>query len=212
MNLYERLNVAADATSEAIKKSYRALARKHHPDKPDGDTDTMQEVQHAYSVLSDEDKRAHYDRTGDDNLRPEQDPVDAVLTGLFTEIVKGALEQDFNIVAKAKELLQESLHQANVMLNKAYKQRRTLEKLIKRVECTPEDNFFTMAAGAQLGNAEHAITENKKAIDVTKKCLARLEEYADHHIETRQGYRRTGMPDMGLFENTSEAARRGGFF
>ncbi len=205
MNLYERLNVAADATTEAIKKSYRALARKHHPDKPSGDTDTMQEIQHAYSVLSDDDKRAHYDRTGEEQTAAQQDPVDAVLTSLFTEIVKGAMEQDFNVVAKAKELLSESLQQANDMLKKAYKHQRKLKKLIKRVECTHEDNFFNMAAGAQLGNAEHAITENKKAIEVAKKCLARLEEYADAHIETRTGYKSMG----GLQNMFGDAAARG---
>jgi curved DNA-binding protein len=65
---YEILGVARDATPEAIKKAYRALARKHHPDVNPGNKAAearFKEVQHAYDVLSDPEKRARYDRYGD---------------------------------------------------------------------------------------------------------------------------------------------------
>lgn len=65
---YEVLGVARDARPEAIKKAYRALARKHHPDVNPGDKTAeakFKEVQQAYDVLSDPEKRARYDRYGD---------------------------------------------------------------------------------------------------------------------------------------------------
>lgn len=64
---YEVLGVARDASPEAIKKAYRALARKHHPDVNPGDKSAesrFKEVQGAYDVLSDAEKRALYDRYG----------------------------------------------------------------------------------------------------------------------------------------------------
>jgi DnaJ-class molecular chaperone len=64
---YETLGVARDATPEAIKKAYRGLARKHHPDVNPGDKASekkFKEVQQAYDVLSDPEKRAMYDRYG----------------------------------------------------------------------------------------------------------------------------------------------------
>jgi DnaJ-class molecular chaperone len=64
---YETLGVARDAAPEAIKKAYRSLARKHHPDVNPGDKASekkFKEVQQAYDVLSDPEKRAMYDRYG----------------------------------------------------------------------------------------------------------------------------------------------------
>jgi curved DNA-binding protein len=64
---YEILGVARDATPDAIKKAYRSLARKNHPDVNPGDKSAegrFKEVQAAYDVLSDQEKRALYDRHG----------------------------------------------------------------------------------------------------------------------------------------------------
>jgi curved DNA-binding protein len=65
---YEVLGVARDATPEAIKKAYRSLARKLHPDVNPGDKTAekrFKEVQQAYDILSDAEKRSRYDRYGD---------------------------------------------------------------------------------------------------------------------------------------------------
>ncbi len=64
---YEILGVERDVTVEEIKKAYRKLALKHHPDKNQGDGDSeekFKEINEAYSVLCDEEKRAAYDRFG----------------------------------------------------------------------------------------------------------------------------------------------------
>ena len=65
---YEVLGVARDAKPEAIKKAYRGLARKYHPDVNPGDKTAeakFKEVQQAYDILSEPEKRARYDRYGD---------------------------------------------------------------------------------------------------------------------------------------------------
>lgn len=64
---YEVLGVARDASPDAVKKAYRKLARQHHPDVNPGDKSAeknFKEVQQAYDVLSDQEKRAMYDRYG----------------------------------------------------------------------------------------------------------------------------------------------------
>ena len=60
MDHYETLGVQRDATEQDIKKAYRKLASKHHPDKG-GDQEQFKRIQGAYEVLSDPDKRAQYD-------------------------------------------------------------------------------------------------------------------------------------------------------
>ncbi len=71
---YQTLGVARDATAEEIKKAFRKLARKYHPDvsKEADAAQRMSEVNEAYAVLSDAEKRAAYDQLGR-GYRPGQD-------------------------------------------------------------------------------------------------------------------------------------------
>ncbi len=71
---YQTLGVARDATAEEIKKSFRKLARKYHPDvsKEKDAEQRMTEVNEAYTVLSDPEKRAAYDQVGK-GFRPGQE-------------------------------------------------------------------------------------------------------------------------------------------
>jgi curved DNA-binding protein CbpA len=64
---YEILGVKRDATSEDIKKAYQHAARKNHSDRG-GDDKIMSDVNVAYDTLSDPERRAHYDATGQSHL------------------------------------------------------------------------------------------------------------------------------------------------
>ncbi len=61
---YEILGVQKGAPKEEIKKAFRSLAHKYHPDKKTGDDTKFKEINEAYSVLSDDQKRAQYDQFG----------------------------------------------------------------------------------------------------------------------------------------------------
>lgn len=62
-NYYETLGIDRKATQDDIKKAFRKLAQKHHPDKG-GSEDKFKEITEAYSVLSDEKRRREYDNYG----------------------------------------------------------------------------------------------------------------------------------------------------
>src|ERR1700738_4384500 len=71
---YETLGVSRSADAEEVKRAYRKLARKFHPDvsKEKNAEEKFKEVQEAYEVLRDSDKRAAYDQLGRDFRNGQQ--------------------------------------------------------------------------------------------------------------------------------------------
>ena len=65
---YDRLGVSKDASQDEIKRAYRKMSKKYHPDinKEPGAEEKYKEVQEAYETLSDDQKRAAYDQYGPD--------------------------------------------------------------------------------------------------------------------------------------------------
>ena len=70
MDYYETLGVDRNASIDEIKKAYRKLAMRHHPDKPGGDAEKFKNINQAHEILSDSERRARYDQFGTDD--PQQ--------------------------------------------------------------------------------------------------------------------------------------------
>src|SRR3954447_20521533 len=96
---YEILGVARSASGEEIKRSYRRLAMKYHPDRNNGDTRgkaeaKFKECAEAYEVLSDDTKRARYDQYGHAGVQGAHDfshmDVGDIFS-MFDDIFGGAL-------------------------------------------------------------------------------------------------------------------------
>jgi len=79
---YEALGISRDATDQEIRKAYRAMAMKHHPDKG-GDPEVFKDIQEAHEVLSDPEKRQRYDRYGEDGLNDDGPSPEALFSQLF---------------------------------------------------------------------------------------------------------------------------------
>src|SRR5688572_14642658 len=96
-NPYDTLGVPKNASAEEIKKAYRKLAREHHPDASGGDETRFKEIQGAYDVLSDPEKRQQYDTFGSANGRAggQAGPqfADFDLSDLFGGIFGGPARQ-----------------------------------------------------------------------------------------------------------------------
>ncbi|OLL26029.1 DnaJ subfamily B member 14 [Neolecta irregularis DAH-3] len=86
---YEILSVSRDATLGDIRRAYRRLALDNHPDRNPGAQDSMQDINWAYEILSDTEKRRLWDQELDFRNRPlrhrDEEPT-AQMDNLFTEL------------------------------------------------------------------------------------------------------------------------------
>ncbi len=105
-SLYQTLDVSENASQDEIKKSYRRLARKYHPDlnKTKEAEEKFKEINAAYEILSDEEKRRQYDQFGDNMFggqnfsdfarsRSTSEDLDDILSSIFG---RGGFSQRFS--------------------------------------------------------------------------------------------------------------------
>src|SRR3990167_11125815 len=98
---YEVLGVAKNASEDDIKKAYRKLAMKHHPDRNQGDgskvaEDKFKEAKEAYEMLSDAQKRAAYGQYGHAGVDPNRGGPGAEGMGGFAEAFGDIFGDIFN--------------------------------------------------------------------------------------------------------------------
>jgi molecular chaperone DnaJ len=94
---YETLGVSRSASADEIRKAYKRLAMKHHPDRNPGDAQAesrFKEVKAAYEILSDEQKRAAYDRFGHEGVNGAAgaggfDDLNDVFNDIFSDFFGG---------------------------------------------------------------------------------------------------------------------------
>ena len=80
---YKSLNIGMGASDDAIKKAYKQLAKKYHPDSDNGSEEKFKEIQEAYEVLKDKDRRAKYDTLYRSHKNSGQSSFKSANTGGF---------------------------------------------------------------------------------------------------------------------------------
>ncbi|MCP5018405.1 MAG: DnaJ domain-containing protein [Ketobacter sp.] len=129
---YQTLNVDVDAPVSEIKKSYKDLAKKHHPDTG-GNVDRFQELAHAWNILKDENSRSHYDKFGED---PAQYPPNAALSlvaGLLNQMMDDPQIEDINLIKEGIKVINLKMENMQQKLDEIECKILSAEKIRKRV-------------------------------------------------------------------------------
>lgn len=123
-NYYELLEISKNATEDEIKKSYKLLAKKHHPDKG-GDKETFQKIQEAYDTLSDKDKKQQYDNPAQNFMNMNN----------FAQNFPGAFNINLNNIFNTRVKLQDSCYNCKITFRDVYT--GTLKKFIlkRQIKC-----------------------------------------------------------------------------
>lgn len=197
-DLYAVLGLKKEATVEQIKKAYRKLVNKHHPDKGDN-PEKFKEVQQAYDILSDEAKRNHYDTTGEiaDKADNSYTHVINIIQSTFFKIVQ---TQSWMPV-ETRDLIQEMVDEINIGIQRGKnqiaefeKEADGLNKLRKRIHSAKDSNVIHILIDARLATLKQGIEGCHKGMKELQDALLELKYY---RCELTKPYQ-TARPYMEL--------------
>lgn len=140
-NYYEVLGVAKDASKDDIKKAYKKLAQKYHPDRYDGEdaSTKFQEINSAYQTLSDEQKRAAYDNPQPEGFQFRTSNMGG--QGGMDDMIRSMMEE---MMGRRTYGSRQQYQMANVHI--------TLEEAFTGTTRTLNGNAFNIPAGVRNGS------------------------------------------------------------
>ena len=186
MNPYETLGVPADADAAAIRRAYRARAKKCHPDGG-GSTEQFGALRRAHDVLTNPERREKYDRTGD----IEEETADTGAS-LALRLISGALDQALGKidgrggnVEQAKDMIPAILSELTAERSKAKELIANLgkvlainERLAGRFSVEGEGpNRLDALVNGRIGMVRGAIESNKRRIAAYDEALKIVSEH-----------------------------------
>lgn len=227
-NPYEILGIGNDADEQEIKKAYRDKAKKAHLDAG-GDVEKFGELSLAYSILSDEERRAFYDRTGSDKgvSSPENLALHLVMS-LIDDLLSNITHEDLmhtDIIKKAKDKLnavrsdisrQEKIHTEK--LSFITKSEKILTEQLSHKRQKSQNNLFLSVLHDKQKNMQlalSAIEQQKSVLDMAVDLIDDFEFKAkerDIDIESTRFRITKGMMGSGGGEGPKTTGSSGGAF
>lgn len=204
MNPYEELGVGVEADAAAIKAAHRKRAKETHPDHG-GDEDDFQKVQTAYLVLSDPEKRAHYDRTGEvQGDKPSEPPrYMQMIVQTFHTIIEDAVKlgTHTNYIETMKSIFTKTIGEINDAIEEHKTELAVLNKVMKRFKTKREveNDIFQGVIAGKINAVTKRIERSYQALEDAKKALAYLDNFT-FEVEERD-------PTAGLTEFQREMMR-----
>jgi len=208
-NYYGILGVEKDAAPEKIKKAYRALANKHHPDKNDGkESEVFNELVEAYECLGNDKNRSAYDngtytaKAESLEAKAERLVIEAFIKGL------GHISED---EVKYKDLVAFMKEQISGIIKTIKKEIKKLEAnkrkfTIARERITGKTGMLYDAATVNVNQLTLLIATGKDELEAFEAALILVDDY-EYQTDTRESFQ--GNVDIGgfgeIFRNAHQA-------
>lgn len=174
---YETLGVEIDASAEAIKRAWRRACKEHHPDREGGDTTKMAAANWAYELLSDPERRAHYDAHGEDTkaAEPEDAHARVIIRNILTRtLVNPDRNLDFYLSVRDSIIFNMKTfagQEAAALSDIQMIQRRRSEFRVKK-----STEFINDAFDQVLSEYQEAYEERKLFHSYAKRALSMFDE------------------------------------
>jgi len=188
---FEILGVDENASKEEIKKAYKKLSKKHHPDRNKGSEeshDIFVKISMSFKLLTDPDERKKFDEGAyHSNLNEiERVALDGVFS-LFSQYVdrmtSGMLDRE--MLDDPRELIEQKVKNdietfkmtISAIEKEVKKLKKFKEKLSKHIKKTPKNNLLEKAINIKIRALDDQILPNRRNISVGEKALEFISDY-----------------------------------
>lgn len=175
---YEELGVPRDASPGQIKAAYRMMAHRTHPDREGGDAERFKRVSAAYETLSDSERRAQYDRTGQDKPRDLQAEAEDIAAKLILSHVEKSDDPDFvDVLSSVRRDIKAQAYAMRQSSDGVAATIRKLNKAIKRTTRKGGRNLAVLMMEDRVADLERTFEKYKDGLKQAELIQAVLDDY-----------------------------------
>lgn len=182
-DFYEALDIPKDATTADIKSAYRKKAKTEHPDAG-GSAERFSAIEKAYRVLSDEDRRAKYDETGETEENDEGAMVRQAVDGVMAEVMEN-FDPEQDLMKAALQVIDAKLSEIRGSKAKTNQKVERLEKALSRIKKDTEKVVSSlMQSRAKALKRDIALLEQaERVVGRAREIVSKVEYEADESDE-----------------------------
>jgi curved DNA-binding protein CbpA len=179
MDLYGTLGVAKDATLADVRRAYRKLVKKHHPDTG-GDPEAFRRLQLAHDVLSDPQRRERYNETGDcaDVIDNTDAQAIGVIDKLLNRIIQDESASSRDIIAWMRSRIEDDVAEANRYIIDMSGHEKRLTALAKRIVKRPKNDIVGRVLRGKIDTLANAVKGAQRNIAALNRAGEMLADYS----------------------------------